>query len=191
MSAVETSSNNTDSSSNSNLTSQYSPSLMESLLKQKDKLKQFIVIKNDQKNLSSPAWSSFGFPARRMDDNSYKRIDGLASCFECKDTYSFQSDGSGSTKHLLKHVCSKGLTSSENKTEGPIDKFIKTKKSTSIKLTVQDQTKFRDELTKWICESIRPFNLVSDPGLKTTLQTIVDICKLFSVFNMRSMISYF
>lgn len=51
------------------------------------------------------------YPARRMDDDSYKRIDGFASCFECKATYSYQSGGTGSTKHLLKHVCSKTLSS--------------------------------------------------------------------------------
>ncbi len=28
--------------------------------------------KNDQENVSYPAWSSFGFPAKRMDDNSYQ-----------------------------------------------------------------------------------------------------------------------
>ena len=64
-----------------------------------------------------------------------------------------------------------------------MDKFIKLKTSTSIKLTEQDRTQIRDELTKWICSSIRPFNVVSDAGLKTTLKKIIDICTLFNEFK--------
>jgi hypothetical protein len=95
------------SSSYSNSVQEYSKSSIENLLKQKDNFKQFIVMKNDQKNLSSPAWNTFGFPAKRSDDGSYKRIPGFASYFTCKDTYSYQSGGGGSTKHLLKHTCRK------------------------------------------------------------------------------------
>lgn len=188
---IPSSSNNNSPSSNSNSVQQYSTSLIEGLLKQSNKPKQFIVIKNDQKKLSSPAWSTFGFPAKRIDDNSYKRIDGFASCFECKATYSYQSGGTGSTKHLLKHVCSKTLPSSENKTMGPMDKFIATGKPSSVKITAQDQVTFRDELTKWICSSIRPFNLVADPGFTSVLQTVVDMCELFVQFSRGSFISGF
>lgn len=104
---------------------------------------------------------------------TYERIEGFASCFNCKDTYSFQSGGCGSTKHLLKHTCSK--VSLENN-RGPIDKFVRSKDSLVTKVTPQDCAKFRDDLTKWICTSIRPFNIVADPGLKTAFQTIIDIC---------------
>ncbi|CAF1396390.1 unnamed protein product [Rotaria sordida] len=183
MSDIDISSSNDSVSctSRSNLTQQYSASSIENLLKQKDDSKQFMVIKNDQKKLSSLAWSIFGFPAKRAEDGSYQRIIGFASCFNCKDTYAFQSGGSGSTKHLLRHVCSKQSSSlsSENNQEGPMDKFIKSKKSAPLKLIAQDRTTIRDEFTKWICSSIRPFNIVSDPGLKTTLKTIIDICQKY------------
>ncbi len=96
------------------------------------------IVKNDQKNVASLAWSIFGFPAKRAEDRSYQRMIGFASCFDCKDTYSFQSGGSGSTKHLLRHVWWK--KSSEINQEGPMDKFIKSKKSTSVKLTEQERT---------------------------------------------------
>ena len=49
------------------------------------------------------------FPDKRAEDGSYQRIMGFASCFSCKDTCSFQSGGSGSTKHLLRHVCYKKI----------------------------------------------------------------------------------
>ena len=172
------------SSASSNSVQQYSTSSIENLLKQKDESKQFIVIKNDQKHVSSPAWSTFGFPAKRVEDGSYQRIIDFSSCFTCKDTYSYPADGSGSTKHLLRHVCSKASLS-ENNQEGPMDKFIKSKRSAPFKLTAQDYTLIRDELTKWICSSVRPFTLVSDPGLKNTLQMIINICELSNIFKYR------
>ncbi|CAF4906656.1 unnamed protein product [Rotaria socialis] len=137
------------SSSSTDLVEQYSTSSIENLLKQKDQSKQFMVVKNDQKYVSSPAWSTFGFPAKRVEDGSCQRIIGFASCFACKDTYSYQYGGSGSTKYLLRH------------------------------LTAHDCTLIRDELTKWICSSVRPFNIVSDPGLKITLQTVMNICQKY------------
>ena len=173
----------TSTVSNLNSVQQYTAASIENLLKQKDSSKQFIVIKNDQKRVSSLAWSTFGFPAKRLEDGSYQRIIGFASCFECKDTYSYQSDGSGSTKYLLKHICSKKSSLSSEDSQGQMDKFIKLKTSTSIKLTEQDRTQIRDELTKWICSSIRPFNIVSDAGLKTILKKIIDICTLFNEFK--------
>ena len=84
-------------------------------------------MKNDQKHVVSLAWSTFGFPAKRAEDGSYQRMFGFTSCFNCKNIYSFQPSASGSTKHMLRHVCSKksSLLSSGNNQEGPIDKFIK------------------------------------------------------------------
>ncbi|CAF3473830.1 unnamed protein product [Rotaria socialis] len=62
-------------SSTSNLIQPYSTSTIENLLKQKDNSKQFLVIKNDQKkNVSSLAWPTFGFPAKRLEDDCYQRI---------------------------------------------------------------------------------------------------------------------
>ncbi|CAF1428343.1 unnamed protein product [Rotaria sordida] len=114
---------------------------MENLLKQKDNSEQFLVIKNDQKHVPSPNWSTFGFPAKHVEDGSYQRIISFANCFKCKDTYSYQSRVSRSIKHLLGHICSKRSSSSslssENNREGPMDKFIKSKKSTSLKLAAQ------------------------------------------------------
>ncbi|CAF4034435.1 unnamed protein product [Rotaria sp. Silwood2] len=170
-----TSSSSSNSSSSLNVSQQYSTSSLEILLKQKGEPKQYIVLENKQKHLSSPAWSTFGFPAKRLSDGSYERIMGFASCSDCKDTYTYQSDGSGSTKHMLRHVCSKS-SSSETNQHGPMDKFMKPRKSSSVKLCAQERTRIQDEFTKWICSSMRPFNLMSDPGMKTTLKTIVDIC---------------
>ena len=69
--------------------------------------------------------------------------------------------------------------------EGEIDKFIKLKKSGSLKLIAQGRITFRDELTKWIGSSICPFNIVSDLGLKIALKTIIGICELFDAFRFK------
>ncbi|CAF4426235.1 unnamed protein product [Rotaria magnacalcarata] len=172
------------SSSNPVSVQKYSTTSLESFLKQKGEPKEYEIINNDQKHLSSPAWTKFGFPAKRVGDDAYQRIDGFASCFNCKSTYSYQSDGSGSTKHLLRYICSKASLSTSvsavNIVEAPIDKFTQPKTaSSSIKLSIQDSMKIRDKFTKWFCSSIRPFNMITDPGLKDTLQIIVDMCRKY------------
>ncbi|CAF2161723.1 unnamed protein product [Rotaria magnacalcarata] len=87
------------SSSNPVSVQKYSTTSLESFLKQKGEPKEYKIINNDQKHLSSPAWTKFGFPAKRVGDDAYQRIDVFASCFNCKSTYSYQSDGSGSQKY--------------------------------------------------------------------------------------------
>ena len=155
------------------------------MLKRKDSRKEFIVIENKQKRSSSIAWSTFGFPARLTEDNTYERLHGYASCFQCKSTYTFQSDGSDSTKHLLRHVCPKIQLTSEHDHEGPLDKLLKSKKLTQVTINSKDSTRIKNELTKWICQSVRPFNIVEDVGLRNVLQTVLDIdeSKLICLLN--------
>ncbi|CAF5020772.1 unnamed protein product, partial [Rotaria sp. Silwood1] len=154
-----------DSPSRPQINQTFTASSIENMLKRKDNRKEFKVIENNQKK-SSTAWATFGFPARLIENGTYERIHGLASCFQCKSTYTFHSDGSGSTKHLLRHVCSKSTPSSEHYHEGPLEKLFKSKKTTSVTLNSKDSTKVKDDLTKWICTSIRPFNIIEDPGRK-------------------------
>ena len=42
-------------------------------------------------------------------------------------------------------------------------------------LNSTDSTNMKDELTKWVCRSVRPFNIVADAGLRDVLQTVLDI----------------
>ncbi|CAF4313115.1 unnamed protein product [Rotaria sp. Silwood2] len=154
-----------DSPSRSQINQTFTTSSIENMLKRKDNRKEFTVIENSQKK-SSSAWATFGFPARLIENGTYERIHGFASCFQCKTTYTFHSDGSGSTKHLLRHVCSKSALSSEHYHEGPLGKLFKSKKTTSVTLNSKDSTKIKDDLTKWICTSIRPFNIIEDLGRK-------------------------
>lgn len=152
----------------------FTSSLIENLLRRKDVRHEFKVIENNQKKCSSTAWSSFGFPARLSENGSYERIIGFASCFQCKTTYSFQPGGSGSTKHMLRHVCPKAINSSSNdREEGPLDKFMKPKRTKSS-LTAADYIRIRDELTKWICSSVHPFTIINDPGLKNIFELILE-----------------
>jgi hypothetical protein len=160
---------------------QFTTTSIEHLLKRKDSRKEFIIIENNQKKATSAAWSTFGFPARLIEDGTYNRIPGFASCFQCKSTYTFQSDGSGSTKHLLRHICPKVSSTSDTYHEGPMLKLLKSNRTNLTMLASEDCTRMRDELTKWICSSIRPFNIIQDVRLKNVLQTVIDIGKLDSI----------
>ncbi|CAF1140504.1 unnamed protein product [Rotaria sordida] len=154
-----------DSPSRPRIKQTFTTSSIENMLKRKDNRKEFMVIENNQKK-SSSAWANFGFPARLDGNSTYERIHGFASCFQCKTTYTFHSDGSGSTKHLLRHICAKSALSSEHYHDGLLDKLFKSKKTASVTLNSKDSTKIKDDLTKWICTSIRPFNMIEDPGRK-------------------------
>ncbi|CAF4309979.1 unnamed protein product, partial [Rotaria sp. Silwood2] len=167
-----------DSPSRLQINQTFTTSSIENMLKRKDNRKEFTVIENSQKK-SSSAWATFGFPARLIENDTYELIHGFASCFQCKTTYTFHSDGSGSTKHLLRHVCSKSALSSEHYHEGPLEKLFKSKKTTSVTLNSKDSTKIKDDLTKWICTSIRPFNIIEDLGLRNVLQTAMDFSRKY------------
>ena len=152
----------------------YTTTFIETMLRKVDNEKQYTVMHNQQKK-SSTVWSNFGFPNRKDKDGKHQRIDGFASCFTCKATYVFQSDGTGSTKHLLRHKCSRVQQVSDGAVEGPLAKFLKPKPKIAVALSSTDSTKMKDELTKWICKSVRPFNIVSDIGLRDVLQTVLEL----------------
>ena len=44
-----------------------------------------------------------------------------------------------------------------------------------VTINSKDSTRIKNELTKWICQSVRPFNIVEDVGLRNVLQTILNI----------------
>ncbi|CAF2064091.1 unnamed protein product [Rotaria magnacalcarata] len=46
-------------------------------------------------------------------------------------------------------------------------------------LNSTDSTNMKDELTKWVCRSARPFNIVADAGLRDVLQTVLDLGKTY------------
>ncbi|CAF1275599.1 unnamed protein product [Rotaria magnacalcarata] len=166
-----------DSPPQSQVKQTFTTASIELMLKRKDDKNEFTVMVNNLKK-SSTAWSNFGFPARLDVGGIYQRIDGFTSCFQCKTTYTFQSDGTGSTKHLLRHICSKVQTS-----EGPLEKLFKLKKKAVVMLNSTDSTTMKDELTKWVCRSVRPFNIVADAGLKDVLQTVLDLGKKYQDLN--------
>ena len=155
----------------------FTASSIENLLKRKDSIKRFIVIENNLKKNSSTAWSTFGFPAQQIEDGAYERIHGFASCFQCKTTYTFQSDGSGSTKHLLRHRCSKPESLSEGSQRGPLHMLFKSRQKAAAAINSKDSTEIKDALTRWVCRSVRPFNIVEDAGLRDILQTVLDLGK--------------
>ncbi|CAF4126158.1 unnamed protein product, partial [Rotaria magnacalcarata] len=133
-------------------------------------------------------WPNFGFSGRKDKDGKYQRINGFASCFTCRATYVFQSDGTGSTKHLLRHKCSKVQEPSDGATEGPLEKLLKSKPKAAITLSTTNSTKMKDELTKWICKSVRPFNIVSDIGLRDVLQTVLELGRQYQSLDSTNLL---
>ena len=155
----------------------FTASSIENLLKRKGSTKQFIVIENNLKKSSSTAWSTFGFPAQQIEDDAHERIHGFTSCFQCKTTYTFQSDGSGSTKHLLHHRCSKLESLSEGSQGGPLHKLFKSRQKAAPTINSKDSTEIKDALTRWVCRSVHPFNIVENAGLRDALQTVLVLDK--------------
>ncbi|CAF2525499.1 unnamed protein product [Rotaria sp. Silwood2] len=46
----------------------------------------------------------------------------------------------------------------------------------------------KDELTKWICRSVRPFTIVADVGLTDVLQTVLDLGKKYQDLNITDLL---
>jgi hypothetical protein len=157
----------------------YTPTRMEMLLKgQKDR---FVIVDNTNRNLSSNCWQTFGFPAI-IDPNGGdpERIDKLVSCRKCFKTYSFTSN---STRFLLGHSCLSSNTTDSHvttdlATTSPslLQRSI-TDFATPKKRKVDDTTKrkIKELEARWVCQDMRPFSIVDDPGFRRLAQEMITI----------------
>ena len=161
---------------------------IENLLKRKDSKKQFIVIENNLKKCSSTAWLTFGLPARKIDNGTCERIHGCASCFQCETKYVFQSDGSDSTKHWLRHVCSKSALLAEDSQSGPLDKLLKPREKAAVTINSKDSIRIKNALTKWVCRSVHPFHIVDDGGLTREPHQVIKSLKahIYTICSTKS-----
>ncbi|CAF4497997.1 unnamed protein product, partial [Rotaria sp. Silwood2] len=168
----------------------YSCAQIETLLKkEKDR---FVVIKNPNKKLTSACWQIFGFPAIiHSNGGSPERIDKFVSCRECYKTYSFTSN---STRFLLDHPCNPStptkrsntlasMPSSPSVLQRSITVFTTPKKS---KLNDITKSKIKELEARWICEDMRPFAVVDDPGFRRLAQELISIGKIILI-RMKSM----
>ncbi len=146
----------------------YTSKSIEKLLKNKNEYK---VVNNPGKRVKAACCTIFGFPARITSEKEFEIIPGFASCKDCFETFRHVD---GSTTSLNEHQCpriaAKGQQSIEEclnfvpQRSAVIDKLIKKKKENVKRLCAQ-----------WAATSMRPFQIVNDPGFRNIIQECLNI----------------
>jgi hypothetical protein len=147
----------------------------------------------------SDVWDLFGEPSKMNEYGVFTVIDGFVSCFNCSTTYVNKKDTG--TNSLRNHVCFKNYllqkkqeekeintTSSQtissttlsssstvNSNTSPLIKYGLVLKAT--KLTSHEKAKVKELIVKWLCQSMRPFSLVNDNGLRNVIQQAISLGK--------------
>ncbi|CAF4559642.1 unnamed protein product, partial [Rotaria magnacalcarata] len=136
--------------------------------------KKYIIIENAGKHMSH-CWETFGFLALVHKDADPERIDGFVSCKKCLTTYSFVSN---STRLLNQHRCDvsierrKRLESHDGSyTQRNLNGYF----SKAAQLKESEITNVKHLEAEWICQSIRPFSIVEDAGLRKLMQECISI----------------
>ncbi|CAF3903808.1 unnamed protein product [Rotaria sp. Silwood1] len=148
------------------------------------KPEQYTIIETTGKR-KSDCWSSFGFPAIVKKNSDPQRIDGFVSCKKCFTTYSFVSN---STRMLSQHNCESSKKRNKileangtSTTQECLTSFFRAKQ-TSLKES--EIMKIKDLQVEWICQSIRPFSIVEDNGLRRLIQECVSIDDRYENVNV-------
>ena len=167
-----TSSCTTPTRSSSSYTTYSTSSIRRSLF---DDQTHFRVLPNSSKRSSASCWKIFGFPAKANgnDTNKFEIISGFVSCKSCFDTYKYIDS---STANLYAHRCYRNQSSDQTS----ITSFICSPRSrcSSSKNVLKKKNDLKELCTKWIADSMRPFQIVADPGFKRNVQTCFDIGKM-------------
>ncbi|CAF3364514.1 unnamed protein product [Rotaria socialis] len=150
----------------------------------KTKSSQYTIIDNTGKRTSN-CWNSFGFPAIINHNGDFQRVDGFVSCRKCFATYSFTSN---STRLLNQHVCeaseerNKRLeVKSTPSAQRRLTSYCSTKRVT---LKESEISKIKDLQAQWVCQSIRPFSIVEDSGLRRLIQECISIGVRYGNINV-------
>jgi hypothetical protein len=141
----------------------------------KTKPSEYIIIENTGKH-TSECWKIFGFPATVNNNGDPERIQGFVSCRKCFSTYSFISN---STRLLNQHDCE--ISKEKNKrlaangspsTQRCLTAFYPAQ---PVTLKASEIKKIKDLQAEWVCQSIRPFSIVEDDGLRRLIQECISI----------------
>jgi hypothetical protein len=147
----------------------------------KTKPNEYIIIENTGKH-TSDCWTLFGFPAIVNSNGDPERINGFVSCRKCFSTYSFMSN---STRFLNQHDCevskekNKRLTA--NGTSSAQRCLTAFYPAQPVSLKASQINKIKDLQAEWVCQSIRPFSIVEDDGLRRLIQECISIGKYLIV----------
>ena len=134
----------------------------------------FQVMPNINRRSTASCWKIFGFPAKVESEGleKFEIIPGFVSCKKCFDTYKYMDS---STANLYSHRCYKNESSDQT----TLTSFIRSPRSASCssKSTSKKKEELKQLCTKWIAASMRPFQIVTDPGFKRIVQACIDIGK--------------
>jgi hypothetical protein len=132
------------------------------------------VIDNKNKRSTAQCWKCFGFPGvlNSNDNKKFDIIPGFVSCKTCFDTYKYIDS---STANLYAHRCYRN----ESTDQTSITSFIRSPRLafSSSKSLSKKKDELKQLCAKWIAGSMRPFQIVSDPGFAQIVQACLDIGK--------------
>ena len=128
------------------------------------------MITNNHKRSTAACWKVFGFPAKKDNETSEKvPIPGFVSCKRCFNMCKYIDS---STANLYSHSC----FGNQPPDQTSITTFIQSSRSSS---NSRNATGKKEELknlsTKWVAGSMRPFQIVGDPGFTCIIQACIDI----------------
>jgi len=156
----------------------------------------------------SDVWNVFGAPSKINESGTYSVIDGFASCFKCYKTYIKRKDTG--TNPLRNHSCFKNYMLEKNQHEqlktmasqattslttlpssstynfkfNPLSKYGLVLKST--KFTSDERMRIKEATVQWLCQSMRPFSIINDIGLRNVIQHTISLGKTSKLRNYAS-----
>ena len=123
---------------------------------------------NSSTRATTQCWKAFGFPSKIKEDNpnEFTIISGFASCKTCFETYKYMDSSTG---NLNSHQCSRSLPSDQQ----TLSSFVKSPSRNNGKLIARQKEEIKKLCVRWIASSMRPFQIVSDPGLKQIVKASI------------------
>ncbi|CAF1524806.1 unnamed protein product [Adineta ricciae] len=129
------------------------------------------IVNNPSKRLTTTCWTLFGFPAQAIDGGEFEIIQGFASCKQCFETFRYVC---GSTTSLNQHQCPKSLPRGQQSIKDSVHSSAQ--RSAIIEKTIRKKKENVKRLcAQWPATSMRPFQIVADPGFKQISQECLSI----------------
>jgi hypothetical protein len=139
---------------------------------------------NSSTRASAQYWKLFGFLSRMNDENAndFTFIPGFASYKRCCETYKYIDS---STDNLNSHQCSRALSSDQHS----LASFVQSLTRNNGKVVAKKKDEIKKLCVQWIASSMRPFQIVSAPGLKRIIQASMNI-GLYTVIPVASITEF-
>jgi hypothetical protein len=125
---------------------------------------------NSSNRATAQCWKLFGFPAKMKENssNEFIVIPGFASCKTCFETYKYMDSSTG---NMNSHQCSRSVSSDQQ----TLSTFVRSPHQNNGKILTRKKEEMKKLCVRWIASSMRPFQIVSDPGLKQIIQASINL----------------